>query len=85
MKVDQLDSVFVRNLILPPVSLIQLSFGGVLLGLIVGIIVVYISSKFRDPLADVMLTFVSAYVTFYLAENTVLKCSGKIYIDLKVF
>ncbi|KAH6926392.1 hypothetical protein HPB50_018099 [Hyalomma asiaticum] len=54
----------------------RISFGGPLLGLVVGKLSVwYLSKVFNDSVIEITITLSSAYITYYLAE-TVLQVSG---------
>ncbi len=58
-------------------SFVRLSFGGVLLGILIGFIVNFIIKRILNNLVlEFNITFVSAYLIFYLAEDTPLKVSG---------
>lgn len=55
---------------------VQLSFGGVGLGLLAGIITAtWISNIFKDFEVETAITFISSYLTFYIAESE-LQVSG---------
>lgn len=59
------------------VSFVRLSFGGVLLGVIFGFIVNFLIKRILNNLVlEFNLTLVSAYLIFYLAEDSPLKVSG---------
>lgn len=59
------------------VSFVRIAFGGPLLGLIVGFIVSFWMKRIiRDAVLSINITFVGAYLCFYMAEFTFLKVSG---------
>ena len=56
---------------------VRLSFGGVLLGLVGGIILSQILRRIHnDSVLEMNSTIVSSYLLFYLAESTPIKVSG---------
>jgi NhaP-type Na+/H+ or K+/H+ antiporter len=55
----------------------QLSFGGLLLGLAFAIIMTEFAKRvYGDPIAEVMITFVTVYITFWTAEGSGAHVSG---------
>ena len=58
-------------------NFVRVSLGGPLLGLIIGAIMSYwIKKTIRDSVLSVNITFVGAYLCFYLAEFTDIRVSG---------
>ena len=58
-------------------SFMRMSFGGTLLGLIAGgAMVFWIKRVFNDSVLEVMITFFSVYLVFFIAESTALHVSG---------
>ena len=65
------------NLIEVSTSLLQLTFGGVIVGLLAGIVAVYaIRKMFTDDVMIVNITFVACYLIYFLAENFKINISG---------
>jgi CPA1 family monovalent cation:H+ antiporter len=59
------------------VNFIRVAFGGPLLGIVVGLIISFWMKRIiRDAVLSVNITFVGAYLCFYMAEFTFLKVSG---------
>jgi len=59
------------------VNFVRLSIGGPLLGMIFGFIMSYWMKKIiRDSVLSVNITFILAYLCFYVAEFTFLHVSG---------
>ena len=58
-------------------SFVRVAFGGPLLGLVIGFIMSFWMKRIiRDPVLSINITFVGAYLCFYLAEFTSFKVSG---------
>lgn len=58
-------------------NFVRVSLGGPLLGLVVGAIMSFwIKKTIRDSVLSINITFVGAYLCFYLAEFTDIKVSG---------
>jgi NhaP-type Na+/H+ or K+/H+ antiporter len=58
-------------------NFVRIAFGGPLLGIVVGVIMSYWLKKIiRDNVLSVNITFVGAYLCFYVAEFTWVKVSG---------
>ena len=58
-------------------NFVRVSLGGPLLGIFVGIIISYWLKKIiRDSVLSINVTFVGAYLCFYIAEFTAVKVSG---------
>ncbi len=58
-------------------NFVRVSLGGPLLGLVIGAIMSFwIKKTIRDSVLSVNITFVGAYLCFYLAEFTDIKVSG---------
>jgi CPA1 family monovalent cation:H+ antiporter len=56
-------------------------FGGVLTGLLVGLAFVFMSRLFHDPVQQGIITLVSAYAAYLLAEDLLLVSGGHGGID----
>ena len=60
---------FVYNLH-PILKFAYISFGGILLGIVVGMIIIkWVKKVFNDALIEICLIVVAAYITFYIAEG----------------
>lgn len=58
-------------------SFIRIALGGPLLGFIIGLMTSYWMKRIiRDPVLSINITFVAAYLCFYIAEFTWVKVSG---------
>ena len=58
-------------------SLLRTAGGGVVLGVVMGLVVSFwVKRIIRDSVLSMSVTFVAAYLTFYLAEFTILGVSG---------
>lgn len=58
-------------------NFVRVAFGGPLLGIIIGIIISFWMKRIiRDPVLSINITFVGAYMCFYIAEFTSVKVSG---------
>ena len=58
-------------------SFIRVAIGGPILGITIGFIMSYWMKRIiRDPVLSINITFVGAYLCFYLAEFSFLKVSG---------
>ncbi len=58
-------------------NFVRVSLGGPLLGLVIGAIMSFwIKKTIRDSVLSINITFVGAYLCFYLAEFTDIKVSG---------
>lgn len=56
---------------------VRLSVGGPLLGVVFGVIMcIWLKRVFHDDVLEFSLTFITAYFTFYVAEETPVKVSG---------
>lgn len=58
-------------------ALLRTAGGGWLLGVVMGVVVgFWVKRIIRDPILSMAVTLVAAYLTFYIAEFTILKVSG---------
>lgn len=58
-------------------SFVRIALGGPLLGMLIGFITSYWMKRIiRDPVLSINITFVAAYLCFYIAEFTWVKVSG---------
>ena len=58
-------------------NFIRIALGGPLLGLLIGILISFwIKRIIRDYVLSINVTFIGAYLTFYIAEFTWVKVSG---------
>ena len=58
-------------------NFVRIAFGGPLLGIIVGMLMSFWMKRIiRDPVLSINITFVGAYLCFYIAEFTWVKVSG---------
>ena len=59
------------------ISFVRIAFGGPLLGLVIGLIMSFwLKRIIRDSVLSVNITFIGAYLCFYIAEFTFMKVSG---------
>ena len=58
-------------------NFVRIAFGGPILGLLTGLVISFWMKRIiRDAVLSINITFVGAYLCFYLAEFTFLKVSG---------
>lgn len=59
------------------INFVRIAGGGPILGVVIGFIgSIWLRKIVRDEVLTVTVTFVSCYITFYIAEFTFLKVSG---------